>query len=514
MDEIRQKIVDNLLELYYLKHDGHICEYNSWPAKENIHKLILSHTKDEDIISDANFSQLLNVNFETNVSQLLDTKQTTDETNNLKQTNKSSSVPDNTVSQTVSAPTITTPPTVSSNDPNSNSHPQEQPEVLETPNHEVAVGIKSPVPDNLVPQIVVLPSITTPFSTDSIEPDVKSHPQQEQVIETCQHDDIVSQAVSTPSTPPIAVLFESNAKSHQEHQIFETPKQDAAIINRSPIPNIVPLIASTPSITTPFIDSFEANAKSHQEQVFETAKHEAAVTSRIAELRKQGLWSAKRLPKLQEPPRPKTHWDYLLEEMKWLSTDFESERRWKRKAAKKCALMVYRYHQEKRSKIERAEREHIQHMKKLAATQSKEIRSFWSSMEEIVDFRQKTKLEETRKKAIGLHLNYILDETTKFTNTCLEDPNADSNNKTTPIINSSTKETDMEIDYPISQEGEKGEKVAVIKVSIHVCFNPSQLDETGNLRVDACCIPLSCACQKDAKIEIVVVKHLNIILEY
>jgi len=139
-------------------------------------------------------------------------------------------------------------------------------------------------------------------------------------------------------------------------------------------------LVSTPAIS----------AESQHKQIVERAKHEATVTARIAELRKQGLWSAKRLPKLQEPPRPKTHWDYLLEEMRWLSSDFDAERKWKRKAAKKCAQMVYRHHQELRSKAERAEREHLQHIKKLAASQAKEIKSFWSSIEKIVDFRQAT----------------------------------------------------------------------------------------------------------------------------
>lgn len=58
---------------------------------------------------------------------------------------------------------------------------------------------------------------------------------------------------------------------------------------------------------------------------------------RIAELRKAGLWSPRRLPKLQEAPRPRAHWDYLLEEMQWMATDFAQERRWKVAAAKKVS---------------------------------------------------------------------------------------------------------------------------------------------------------------------------------
>lgn len=65
---------------------------------------------------------------------------------------------------------------------------------------------------------------------------------------------------------------------------------------------------------------------------------EAQVMSRVAELRKEGLWSSRRLPKVQEPPRPKAHWDYLLEEMQWLAADFHQERKWKKTCARKVML--------------------------------------------------------------------------------------------------------------------------------------------------------------------------------
>lgn len=65
---------------------------------------------------------------------------------------------------------------------------------------------------------------------------------------------------------------------------------------------------------------------------------ENQIHQRIADLRKEGLWSLRRLPKLQEAPRPKSHWDYLLEEMQWMATDFAQERRWKVAAAKKVGL--------------------------------------------------------------------------------------------------------------------------------------------------------------------------------
>jgi len=60
---------------------------------------------------------------------------------------------------------------------------------------------------------------------------------------------------------------------------------------------------------------------------------------RIAELQRDGLWTEKRLPKVAEPSRAKSHWDYLLEEMAWLAADFAQERKWKKASAKKVRRM-------------------------------------------------------------------------------------------------------------------------------------------------------------------------------
>lgn len=59
--------------------------------------------------------------------------------------------------------------------------------------------------------------------------------------------------------------------------------------------------------------------------------------ARIAELRRAGMWSSSRLPLCVEPPRNKTHWDYVLEEVKWMANDFRQERIWKRVSARKVS---------------------------------------------------------------------------------------------------------------------------------------------------------------------------------
>lgn len=78
----------------------------------------------------------------------------------------------------------------------------------------------------------------------------------------------------------------------------------------------------------------------HDEMVA-AARQEAYVAGRVAELARAGLWTERRLPRVLEPPRPKSHWDYLLEEMAWLAQDFAHERKWKKQAAKKVGFVVW-----------------------------------------------------------------------------------------------------------------------------------------------------------------------------
>lgn len=85
----------------------------------------------------------------------------------------------------------------------------------------------------------------------------------------------------------------------------------------------------------------EQHSFSSQEDIAVEAKKEAEVLKRVAELRKEGIWSMTRLPKVHEMTRCKAHWDYLLEEMHWLATDFAQERRWKRGICKKVCLTKF-----------------------------------------------------------------------------------------------------------------------------------------------------------------------------
>ncbi|KAM8889636.1 uncharacterized protein srcap isoform 1-T1 [Synchiropus picturatus] len=146
----------------------------------------------------------------------------------------------------------------------------------------------------------------------------------------------------------------------------------------------------------------------------ELAKHEAEIEHRTQALKREGFWSTKRLTRLPEPQRPKVQWDYLCEEMQWLSADFAQERRWKRGVARKVVRMVMRHHEELRQKEEKAKRDEHAKIRRVASSIAKEVRAFWSSVEKVVQYKQQSRLEEKRKKALDLQLDFIVGQTEKY----------------------------------------------------------------------------------------------------
>ncbi|KAM4746215.1 E1A-binding protein p400 isoform 2-T2 [Anableps anableps] len=138
-----------------------------------------------------------------------------------------------------------------------------------------------------------------------------------------------------------------------------------------------------------------------QDRQVEQAKLESQVHQRISELRKEGQWSASRLPKLMEASRPKSHWDYLLEEMQWMAADFAQERRWKEAAAKKLVRTCARYHQEQKKSEERSQKQREIHLRHIASTIAREVEFFWSNIEQVVEIKLQFQINEKRLKALG-----------------------------------------------------------------------------------------------------------------
>ncbi|KAM3868385.1 E1A-binding protein p400 [Diretmus argenteus] len=148
--------------------------------------------------------------------------------------------------------------------------------------------------------------------------------------------------------------------------------------------------------------AMQSSQEGTQDKQVEQAKLESQVHQRISELRKEGQWSASRLPKLMEASRPKSHWDYLLEEMRWMAADFAQERRWKEAAAKKLVCTCARYHREQKKSEERSKKEEEIHLRHIASTIAREVEFFWSNIEQVVEIKLKFEIYQKRLKMLSL----------------------------------------------------------------------------------------------------------------
>ncbi|XP_012080821.1 protein PHOTOPERIOD-INDEPENDENT EARLY FLOWERING 1 isoform X2 [Jatropha curcas] len=116
----------------------------------------------------------------------------------------------------------------------------------------------------------------------------------------------------------------------------------------------------------------------------------------------------------KEPRRPKTHWDHVLEEMVWLSKDFESERKWKLAQAKKVALRASKGMLDQATREEKKLKEEEQRLRKVALNISKDVKKFWIKIEKLVLYKHQMELDEKKKKALDKQLEFLLGQTERY----------------------------------------------------------------------------------------------------
>ena len=118
----------------------------------------------------------------------------------------------------------------------------------------------------------------------------------------------------------------------------EGEKHSSAPTTETQTPALQPSITPQPSSTAPQPSTTVHTSWTKLITMMSTSQeailsvHERAI-SRAAELRASGAWLPLLPPRQPEPVHPKLHWDLLLDEMVWLSTDFIGERKWKCSAA-------------------------------------------------------------------------------------------------------------------------------------------------------------------------------------
>lgn len=239
-----------------------------------------------------------------------------------------------------------------------------------------------------------------------------------------------------------------------------------------------------------------------QAQLVISARQEADVRKRVNELRKKGMWSLKRLPKVKEPERYKTHWDYLLEEMQWLAVDFASERKWKIASAKRCARAGIRFTMLKESEVEKKAKEHIVKIKKRANAIAKLSKNFWSDMGKVFDKKQELLLEEKRKKMQNIQLKYIVDKADHLTEKLAHELIPHKNS----IESSTCSDRDSSI-CPADEDFEQGsicsdDDEETLDIEENQCQQVSAKDEINDLVKDS-----------EIPIEQLLLKEYNIDLE-
>ncbi|KAK6102289.1 SNF2 N-terminal domain family protein [Brugia pahangi] len=211
--------------------------------------------------------------------------------------------------------------------------------------------------------------------------------------------------VPEASLSPIEIKVEENSAASPCSSYLEQ-QPSTSTITAHPASSIPSATAhSTPR------SSSAAGVESSVERV---AKQEAQVLARIAELRRQGLWTASRLPMIEMPPRNKTHWDYLLEEMRWMAIDFRQERTFKRQAAKKFSSQIARMLRDREQEKERSEQRAVREAKRICALIAKMVRDFWQNVDRVVDLHAQEIIESMKRKALDQQLEVMVGHADKL----------------------------------------------------------------------------------------------------
>ncbi|KTG33622.1 hypothetical protein cypCar_00000979 [Cyprinus carpio] len=204
---------------------------------------------------------------------------------------------------------------------------------------------------------------------------------------------LLSSSLSNPAMSPAPLTSPSSLSSPHPSVPVRTPSTGPSLS-----PAAQSKLATTNGTTGLKMSSLgqsplgQNSQECSQDKQAEQAKLESHVHQRIAELRKEGQWSASRLPKLQEACRPKSHWDYLLEEMQWMAADFAQERRWKMAAAKKLVRTCARYHVEQKKMEEREKKEEEMRLRHIASTIARGV----------VEIKLRFEIYDKRQKVLGL----------------------------------------------------------------------------------------------------------------
>ncbi|XP_014015778.2 E1A-binding protein p400 isoform X9 [Salmo salar] len=224
----------------------------------------------------------------------------------------------------------------------------------------------------------------------------------------------------------------------------------------------------------------QSSEGSSQDKQAEQTKLESQVHQRISELRKEGQWSASRLPKLMESSRPKSHWDYLLEEMQWMAADFAQERRWKMAAAKKLVRTCSRYHDEQKKMEAKFKKEEELRLRHIASTIAREVEFFWSNIEQVVEIKLQFEIYEKRLKMLSLQRASSKGQDVKPTQST-----ADKAEKDEPTMSSRKRKSSTSLAEEVQDEESTIEEQEAMEVAADQRAELADLAKDAEMPLDA-----------------------------
>lgn len=156
---------------------------------------------------------------------------------------------------------------------------------------------------------------------------------------------------ATPTTPPqlLMPLTSAYATELPPLPLLNSTSSSASFRRRkrtnSPQPDMFKLQAtfSLNPLSSALTRSSKCVLTCDWKVAMDEMRHVRAM-ERIEAKKAENRWSLRQPKKARGPGVPKSHWDYMLEEMEWMRTDFAEERRWKVVEAREFAYQVVEWH--------------------------------------------------------------------------------------------------------------------------------------------------------------------------
>jgi len=149
---------------------------------------------------------------------------------------------------------------------------------------------------------------------------------------------------------------------------------------------------------------------------------EDRILREATEIQQRNLELAKaRLPKQPEPPRSKTHHDYLCEAMIWLATDYRERFKWHAAFRARLARAIHRFHEERKQRDARDSQAREVARIRRARLLSRHVQKFWESLFHMMIWEQQAQDERLAKRKRQRALDSLIHQTEDYVKVLAEE---------------------------------------------------------------------------------------------